>query len=151
MEPALLAEIVFDGIRSKQLYIQTHDLYNHQISGRADYIVSGTNPNLGRSDKDIAELMSRRVELTKEQLEVYAGDYSAGEYRLTYEIRGDELWLENHVTQRSLEMIPVGEHRFEMTAGYDSHEFVLEGDAATKCVLSVAGANFDFRRDIESH
>ena len=151
MEPSVLADIVFDGIRAKQLYIQTHDLYNHLISDRAESIVSGTNPNLGRSDKDIAELMSRRVELTKEQLEVYSGDYSAGEYRLTYEIRGDELWLKNHVTQRSHELIPVGDHRFEMTVGYDSHEFVLEGAAAAKCVLSMAGAKFDFRRDIEGH
>ena len=95
--------------------------------------------------------MSRRVELTKEQLEVYAGHYRAGEYSLTYEIRGDELWLKNHVTQRNHEVIPVGDHRFEMTAGYDSHEFVLEGNAATKCVMWVAGATFDFHRDLEGH
>lgn len=47
MPPAELAEIVFDGIRAKRLYILTGPEFNEIIQQRANQITSGTNPDLG--------------------------------------------------------------------------------------------------------
>jgi NAD(P)-dependent dehydrogenase (short-subunit alcohol dehydrogenase family) len=44
MQPSELADIVFEGIRAKRLYIQTHDMFNGLILSRANDIVNGTNP-----------------------------------------------------------------------------------------------------------
>ena len=44
MQPSELADIVFDGIREKRLYILTHDSFNDMISNRTQNIVTGTNP-----------------------------------------------------------------------------------------------------------
>jgi NAD(P)-dependent dehydrogenase (short-subunit alcohol dehydrogenase family) len=44
MPPTELADIVFDGIRAKQLYILTSPDFNDIIQQRADQITTGTNP-----------------------------------------------------------------------------------------------------------
>lgn len=44
LPPAELAEIVFDGIRAKRLYIVTSPDFNEIIQNRANQITSGTNP-----------------------------------------------------------------------------------------------------------
>lgn len=44
MQPADLANIVFDAIREERLYIVTHDSFKPLISERANNIVSGANP-----------------------------------------------------------------------------------------------------------
>jgi NAD(P)-dependent dehydrogenase (short-subunit alcohol dehydrogenase family) len=44
MQPADLANIVFEGIRAQRLYILTHDMFNDQILKRANNITTGTNP-----------------------------------------------------------------------------------------------------------
>ena len=45
MLPSAVAETVFAGIRSNQLYIQTHDQFNERILSRADDITQGNNPD----------------------------------------------------------------------------------------------------------
>ena len=47
MPPAELAEIVFDGIRAKRLYIVTVPDFNEIIQQRTNQITSGTNPEWG--------------------------------------------------------------------------------------------------------
>jgi len=47
MQPADLANIVFDGIRADRLYILTHDHFADMIRERAERIVTGTNPQAG--------------------------------------------------------------------------------------------------------
>ena len=47
MQPAEIADIVFDSIRDNRLYILTHDHFGEMIKARAESIVSGTNPPLG--------------------------------------------------------------------------------------------------------
>ncbi|MEM8768691.1 MAG: SDR family NAD(P)-dependent oxidoreductase, partial [Pseudomonadota bacterium] len=47
MQPADIAEIVFDAVRENRLYILTHDQFGDMIKTRAESIVSGTNPALG--------------------------------------------------------------------------------------------------------
>jgi NAD(P)-dependent dehydrogenase (short-subunit alcohol dehydrogenase family) len=47
MPPAELAEIVFDGIRAKRLYIVTVPDFNEIIQQRTNQITSGTNPEGG--------------------------------------------------------------------------------------------------------
>ena len=49
MPPAELADIVFTGIRKRQLYIQTHDMFNDMIMARAENITKGNNPDPGLS------------------------------------------------------------------------------------------------------
>jgi len=44
MQPAELADIVFDGIRADRLYIKTHDMFNEMILNRATDITEGKNP-----------------------------------------------------------------------------------------------------------
>lgn len=44
MQPADLANVVFDGIRSDRLYILTHEHFNEMIRTRADNITNGINP-----------------------------------------------------------------------------------------------------------
>lgn len=44
MQPAEIADIVFDAIRKDQLYILTHDHFDEMIRTRADNIISGKNP-----------------------------------------------------------------------------------------------------------
>lgn len=45
-QPADVAEAVFDGIRSKRLYVLSHDHFNDMIKQRADNITQGNNPEL---------------------------------------------------------------------------------------------------------
>lgn len=45
-QPADIAEAVFDGIRSKRLYVLSHDHFNDMIKQRADNITQGNNPEL---------------------------------------------------------------------------------------------------------
>ena len=47
MQPAQIAEIVFDAIRNNRLYILTHDHFDEMIRTRAENIITGTNPVLG--------------------------------------------------------------------------------------------------------
>ena len=47
MQPAALADIVFEGIRADRLYILTHDHFDEMIRGRAECMISGTNPAMG--------------------------------------------------------------------------------------------------------
>ncbi len=47
MQPAEIAEIVFDAIRADRLYILTHDHFDDMIRTRAENIVTGTNPVMG--------------------------------------------------------------------------------------------------------
>lgn len=49
MQPAEIADIVFDAIRENRLYILTHDHFDDMIRTRAENIISGTNPALGES------------------------------------------------------------------------------------------------------
>jgi len=44
MQPAELADIVFDGIRADRLYIKTHDMFNEMILKRANDITKEENP-----------------------------------------------------------------------------------------------------------
>lgn len=55
MQPAEIADIVFDAIRENRLYILTHDHFDDMIRTRAENIISGTNPALGESA--LAKLM----------------------------------------------------------------------------------------------
>ncbi|MEM7097894.1 MAG: SDR family NAD(P)-dependent oxidoreductase [Pseudomonadota bacterium] len=50
MQPAEIAEIVFDSIRANRLYILTHDHFDEMIRTRAENIVNGTNPVLGEAE-----------------------------------------------------------------------------------------------------
>ncbi len=49
MQPAQIADIVFDAVRRDQLYILTHDNFAEMIRTRADNIVSGNNPVMGEA------------------------------------------------------------------------------------------------------
>jgi len=49
MQPAEIADIVFDAVRDGRLYILTHDHFDEMIRTRADNIVSGTNPVMGQA------------------------------------------------------------------------------------------------------
>ncbi len=49
MQPAEIAEIVFDAIRAERLYILTHDHFGEMITTRAENIVTGTNPIMGEA------------------------------------------------------------------------------------------------------
>jgi NAD(P)-dependent dehydrogenase (short-subunit alcohol dehydrogenase family) len=55
MQPAEIADIVFDSIRNNRLYILTHDHFDEMIRTRADNIVSGKNPVMG--DAALANLV----------------------------------------------------------------------------------------------
>ena len=44
MQPAEIAEIVFDAIRADRLYILTHDHFDEMIRDRAENMINGTNP-----------------------------------------------------------------------------------------------------------
>ena len=44
MQPAEIAEIVFDAIRHNRLYILTQDRFDEMIRTRAENIITGTNP-----------------------------------------------------------------------------------------------------------
>jgi NAD(P)-dependent dehydrogenase (short-subunit alcohol dehydrogenase family) len=46
MQPAEIADIVFDAIRDDRLYILTHDHFDEMIRTRANNIVTGTNPEM---------------------------------------------------------------------------------------------------------
>jgi NADP-dependent 3-hydroxy acid dehydrogenase YdfG len=46
MQPADIAEVVFDGIRSDRLYVLSHDHFDDMIKLRADNITKGNNPEL---------------------------------------------------------------------------------------------------------
>jgi len=45
MLPSQVANIVFNGIRDQQLYIQTHEHFNDRIQTRAEDIIQGRNPD----------------------------------------------------------------------------------------------------------
>ena len=47
MPPAQVADIVFQAIRNRQLYILTHTDFNERILERANEITTGTNPAIG--------------------------------------------------------------------------------------------------------
>lgn len=47
MQPAEIADIVFDAIRADRLYILTHDHFDDMISARAEHMINGTNPVIG--------------------------------------------------------------------------------------------------------
>jgi NAD(P)-dependent dehydrogenase (short-subunit alcohol dehydrogenase family) len=49
MQPADIANIVFDAVRSDRLYILTHDHFDEMIRTRAENIVSGKNPVMGEA------------------------------------------------------------------------------------------------------
>ena len=146
MDPAELAGIVFEGIKTKQLYIQTHDAFNHYISNRADNIVTGANPTMDRPQKEIDELISRRVDLAEEQLTKYTGDYKRAANTLTFHVKDGGLWFTDHMTGGSYEVIPTGNHRFESIVAYESCDFVFEGEVVTKLVASVSGIKQDWEK-----
>jgi NAD(P)-dependent dehydrogenase (short-subunit alcohol dehydrogenase family) len=47
MQPAEIADIVFDAVRENRLYILTHDHFDEMIRTRAENIISGNNPTMG--------------------------------------------------------------------------------------------------------
>ena len=47
MAPSQVADIVFQAIRNRQLYILTHTDFNERILERANEITTGTNPAIG--------------------------------------------------------------------------------------------------------
>jgi NAD(P)-dependent dehydrogenase (short-subunit alcohol dehydrogenase family) len=49
MQPAEIAEIVFDAIRADRLYILTHDHFDEMIRDRAENMINGTNPLMGEA------------------------------------------------------------------------------------------------------
>ena len=49
MQPAEIADIVFDAIRENRLYILPHDHFGEMIRTRAENIVTGKNPVMGES------------------------------------------------------------------------------------------------------
>ncbi len=49
MQPAEIAEIVFQSIRDNRLYILTHDHFDEMIRTRAENMVTGTNPVMGEA------------------------------------------------------------------------------------------------------
>jgi NAD(P)-dependent dehydrogenase (short-subunit alcohol dehydrogenase family) len=49
MQPAEIAEIVFDAIRGDRLYILTHDHFDEMIRDRAENMINGTNPLMGEA------------------------------------------------------------------------------------------------------
>ncbi len=49
MQPAQIAEIVFDAIRADRLYILTHDHFDEMIRNRAENMINGTNPVMGEA------------------------------------------------------------------------------------------------------
>jgi NAD(P)-dependent dehydrogenase (short-subunit alcohol dehydrogenase family) len=49
MQPAEIADIVFDAVRNDRLYILTHDHFDEMIRTRADNITNGRNPVLGEA------------------------------------------------------------------------------------------------------
>ncbi len=55
LQPADIAEIVFDAIRENRLYILTHDHFAEMIRERAENIVTGNNPVM--SESGLANLM----------------------------------------------------------------------------------------------
>lgn len=44
LDPARVADLVFDAVREKRFYVLTHPDWNPMISGRTDLMVSGQNP-----------------------------------------------------------------------------------------------------------
>jgi hypothetical protein len=44
LEPAVVADRVFDAIRSQQLYVWTHPEFKDAVRRRTDRIVEGRNP-----------------------------------------------------------------------------------------------------------
>ena len=49
MQPAEIAQIVFDAIRADRLYILTHDHFDEMIRARAENMINGTNPLMGEA------------------------------------------------------------------------------------------------------
>jgi len=49
MQPAEIADIVFDAIRADRLYILTHDHFDEMIRARAENMINGTNPLMGEA------------------------------------------------------------------------------------------------------
>ena len=49
MQPAEIAEIVFDAIRADRLYILTHDHFDEMIRDRAENMINGTNRLMGEA------------------------------------------------------------------------------------------------------
>jgi len=49
MQPAAIADIVFDGIRADRLYILPHDHFDQMIRDRAENMINGTNPLMGEA------------------------------------------------------------------------------------------------------
>ena len=49
MQPAELADIVFDAIRNDRLYILPHDHFDEMIRARAENMINGTNPVMGEA------------------------------------------------------------------------------------------------------
>ena len=49
MQPAEIAEIVFDAIQADRLYILTHDHFDEMIRDRAENMINGTNPLMGEA------------------------------------------------------------------------------------------------------
>lgn len=49
MQPAAIADIVFEGIRADRLYILPHDHFDQMIRDRAENMIQGTNPVMGEA------------------------------------------------------------------------------------------------------
>lgn len=49
MQPAAIADIVFEGIRADRLYILPHDHFDQMIRDRAENMINGTNPLMGEA------------------------------------------------------------------------------------------------------
>ena len=49
MQPAEIADIVFNAIRAERLYILTHDHFDEMIRDRAENMINGTNPLMGEA------------------------------------------------------------------------------------------------------
>jgi NAD(P)-dependent dehydrogenase (short-subunit alcohol dehydrogenase family) len=147
MQPTELADIVFNGIRERRLYIQTHEDFNQDITVRAENITSGSNPVLGRTKSEREEVMSRKVECTEQQLKSYVGDYQlASGGRLTYFVKEGGLWFVNSNTGGEYEVVPVATHCFELVVAKESYEFVVEEDKASRVRVALPGAVLELDR-----
>ncbi len=97
-----------------------------------------------RTEEEVEKLLSRRVELTTDQLARYTGEYQVLSTKVfTVSILDGALWFKNHLSGLDYEVIPTNDQRLELRASHENYEAVLEDDAVTKLVISIAGVTYE--------
>ena len=114
---------------------------------RVAEVETGTASNslFVRTDDEKKQLQSTVITLSEESLDLYVGTYEIereGGGQISIERSGEELRLSDG--DRSLQLVPVGHHRFEDLETKNSLEFVVEGDIVTQLVVRTGQVTSDW-------